>query len=81
MYIILRWICEILSRIAVKISFLWGCKHGVYAIASFTASVTSWYLPNGLQNFTSFILFILTSYISLGDYAVPILKFYIVPVR
>ena len=41
MYIILRLICEILSRIAVTISFLWGHKHGVhvYATASFAASV------------------------------------------
>ena len=54
MYIILRLICEILSKIAVKISFLRGHKQGVYAQASLTASVTSWYLRNGLQNFTSF---------------------------
>ena len=28
MYIILLLMCEILSTVAVKISFLWGGKHG-----------------------------------------------------
>ena len=42
MYIILGLIYEILSRIAVKISFLWGRKRGVYAVASFEASLTSY---------------------------------------
>ena len=59
MYIILRLICEILSRIiAVKISFLYSRKHGVYVAASFAANVTSWYLRNGMPNFTSFIFYI-----------------------
>ena len=57
MYIILRLICEILSRIAVKISFLWGRKHGVYAASSFAASITPWYLHNDMQNFTSVMLY------------------------
>ena len=39
MNIILRLICEKLSRIAVKISFLWGREYGEYATASFAASV------------------------------------------
>ena len=42
MYIILRLIRETLGKIAVKISFLWGHEHGVYATtASFAASVIS----------------------------------------
>ena len=53
MAIILRLICENLSSIAVKISFLWGCEHCVYAEASFAASVSSWYLRSDMQNFTS----------------------------
>ena len=52
MVIILRLICENLSRIAVKISFLWGREHGLYAEASFAASVSSQYLRNNMQNFT-----------------------------
>ena len=40
MYIILRLVCENSSRIAVKMSFLWGPKHGVYAAVSFLAKVT-----------------------------------------
>ena len=39
MYIILRFICENLRRIAVEISFLLGCEHDVYVAASFAASV------------------------------------------
>ena len=54
MYIILILVCENLSRIAVKVllSFLWGPKHSEYAAVAFSASVTSWYLRNGMQNFT-----------------------------
>ena len=54
MHIILRFICGIFSRI----SFLLGCKHCVYEAASFAASLTSWYLPNGKQTFTFVILYI-----------------------
>ena len=50
---ILRLICENLSSKAVKISFLWGREHGVYA-----ASVTSRYLRNDTLNFTSVMLYI-----------------------
>ena len=57
MAIILRLICENLSSIAVKISSLWGREHGVYAEASCAASVTSRYLRNIMQNFTSVILY------------------------
>ena len=56
MYIILRLVCEKLGRLAFKISFLWGPKHGVYAAASFSANVTSLCSRNGPQNFTSVIL-------------------------
>ena len=56
MYVILRLICENLSRIAVKISFLWGREYDVYATASFAESATSWYLRNGMQNITPVIL-------------------------
>ena len=49
MYIILRLVHEYLSSVAVKISFLWGRKHGKNAAASFSASV--------IQNFTSVILY------------------------
>ena len=51
MYIILLLISDIWSRIAVKISFLWGHKYGVYAVVSFPASVISWYLHNNMQKF------------------------------
>ena len=54
MYIILRLVCE--NLIAVKLSFLWGPKYGVYAAASFSVSVTAWYLSNDTQNFTYVIL-------------------------
>ena len=57
MAIILRLICENLSSIAVKISFLWGRNHGVYTEASFTPSDTSLYLRNDMQNFTFVILY------------------------
>ena len=53
MHITLRWICESLSRIAVKISFLWCRKHCVYAAVSFAAIVTLWHLRNVMQKFTS----------------------------
>ena len=56
MAIILRLICENLSSLAVKISFLWGPEHGVYAEDSFAANVTSRYFRNDMQNFTSIIL-------------------------
>ena len=48
-----RLICDILSSIAIKISFVCSCRYGVYA-----ASVTSWYLCNDIRNFTFVILFI-----------------------
>ena len=57
MAIILRLICENLSSIAVKISFLWGCEHCVYAEASFAASVSLRYLRDDMQNITSVILY------------------------
>ena len=64
MAIILRLICEKLSSIAVKISILWGCEHCVYAETSFAASVTSRYLCNDMQNFTSIILYMNIIYIA-----------------
>ena len=64
MAIIQRIICENLSTIAVKISFLWGREHGVYVEASFAASVTSRYLRNDRQNFTSVILYMNIIYIA-----------------
>ena len=57
MYITLISICEILKRVAVKIIILLGSTHGVYAAASFTASVISWYWRNDLHIFTSYILY------------------------
>ena len=59
MYIILRLpvVWETFSRIAVKISFLWDHKHGVYAAASFSANVTSW-CSRDTPIFTSIILYI-----------------------
>ena len=56
MYIIWRLVCENLSRITIKISFLWGPKHGVYAAASFSTNVTSWCSRNGTKLFTIVIL-------------------------
>ena len=64
MAIILRLICENLSNIAVIISFLWGREHGVYAEASFAASVTSRFLRNDMQKFTSVILYMNIIYIA-----------------
>ena len=64
MAIILRLICENLSSKALKISFLWGCEHCVYAETSFAASVTSLYLRNDMQNFTSVILYMNIIYIA-----------------
>ena len=64
MAIILRLICENLSCIAVKVSFLWSCEQCVYAEALFTASVTSWYLRNDMQNFTSVIVYMYIIYIT-----------------
>ena len=57
MSIILRLICENLSCIAVKISFLLGREHSVYAEASFAASVVSRNSRNDMQDFTSVILY------------------------
>ena len=59
MCIILRFICEILSWIAVEIRFLWDSKHGtgIYGAASFIAIVTSWYLHMDMRKFTSVILY------------------------
>ena len=78
MYIILRLICKILSWIAVKISFLWGHKHGVYAVVSFPTSVISWYLHKDMQKF--YFCYFVYGYISLSDYLLLILKFYKVQV-
>ena len=64
MVIILRLICENLKCKAVKISFLWGCEQCVYAEASFAASVTSRYLRNDMQNFTTVILYMNIIYIT-----------------
>ena len=63
MYIVLRLVFENFSRIAVKISFLWGPKHGVYAAASFSANVTSVCSCNNPQIFTSIILYMNIIYI------------------
>ena len=62
MAIILRLICENLSSIAVKMCFLWGREHDVYAEASFAASVASLFLRNDMQNFTSVILYMFIIY-------------------
>ena len=64
MAINLRLISENLSSIAIKMSFLWGREHGVYAEASFAASVTSRYLRDDMQNFTSVILYMNIIYIA-----------------
>ena len=80
MRILLRWICEIMNRIAVKISFLWGRKLYVYAAGSFAAIDTSWYLGNDMQTWTSVILYMNIKCISLGAFKMLILKSYTVPV-
>ena len=64
MYIILRLVFENFIRIAVKISFLWDPKHGVYATASFSANVTSVCSRNDMQIFTSVILYMNIIYIA-----------------
>ena len=58
MYNILRLGCEHFSRIYVKISFLRGPKHGIYAAESISANVTSWCSLNDTQIFTSVILYV-----------------------
>ena len=58
MYIIFRSVCETFSRIAWKINFLWGHKHVVYAVASFSANVASWCSRNDTHIFTSVILYL-----------------------
>ena len=80
MFIILRWICEISSWIAVEIRFLWDSKHGIYGAASFIAIVTSWYLRIDMGNLLQ-LFWIWTSYVSLSDYLKLTLKFYTVPGR
>ena len=65
MYIILRLVCENVSRKAIKISFLGGLKHDVYAAASYLANVTLGCSSKDTQLFTSVIL-----YISYNDYLV-----------
>ena len=57
--ILIRLVCENLSRISDKISFRWGSKHSVYAVASFSANVTSRYFRNDMQNITAVILYIM----------------------
>ena len=64
MYIIFRLVCETLSRIAVKISFLWGHKHGVYAAVSFSANVTSWCSRNDTNIFNFVNLYINITFIA-----------------
>ena len=64
MAIILKLICENLNCIALKISFLRGCEHCVYAEVSFAASVTSRYQCNDMQHFTSVILYMNIIYIT-----------------
>ena len=54
---ILRLVCENFRRTAVKISFLWGPKHDIYAAVPFSANVTSWYSRNDMQIFTSVIFY------------------------
>ena len=56
MFIMLRLIDENLSTLSAKISFLWDRNHGVYAV-SFEASVTSCYIRNTIQRFTSVIYY------------------------
>ena len=57
MNIILRLVCENLSRITVIISFLWSPKHGIYAAASFSSNMTSWCSRYDTQSFISVILY------------------------
>ena len=81
MYIILRLVCETFSKIDVKISFLRGHKHGVYAAASFSAKVTSWCSRNDTHILTSVILYIniIFRVITHSDCLVVILKLFTVP--
>ena len=52
MYIILKLICENLSTLAVKVSFLWDLLLSIYA-ASIAASVATLYISNMIECFTS----------------------------
>ena len=78
MYIILRLFCETFSRIAVKLSFLWGHKHSAYAAALFQQM---WHRDVHVTTRTFFLPLFCTSisYLSHSDCLVVILKFYTVP--
>ena len=68
MHITLRLIGEHFGGIAVKISFLWGPKYGVYVAPSVSASVM-WCLCNNTHNFTFVILYM--NNVILQFYTVP----------
>ena len=79
MHIIFKLVCETFSRITVKISFLWGHKHGVYAAAWFSANETSWCSRTTHTFFLLSLFCISMSYLSHSDCLVVILKFYTIP--
>ena len=75
-----RLICEILSRIAVKISFYW-VVHIVYIKQHYLQQLLRHYIYVTACIILLRLFYIWTPYVSLSNYKVLILKFYIVPVR
>ena len=74
MHITLKFICETLSRIAVKISFLWSRKHCVYEAEPFEQlSRPDIYVM--LRKILLLLFCIWTSYVKHSDYLVLIWKF------
>ena len=64
MCVILKFICENLSGIAVEIRFLWDSKHDICGAALFIAIFTSCYLHKDTRKFTSIILYMNIVYIA-----------------
>ena len=55
-----------MKRKAVRISFLQGREQGIYAAGTFSARVTSWFLPNNMQYF--FLLFFFINIIFIAQW-------------
>ena len=81
MVIILRWICENLSCIAVKISIQWGCEQYMYMQKPHLQQVSRRGIYVTICKILLLLFCIWTSYISLSNYLVLILKFFTVPVH
>ena len=78
MYIIFRLVCENFSKIAVKVSFLWGQKHDYTQQRHFQQM---WHRDVQITTcrFSLLLFCMSSSYLSHSDCLVVILKFYTVP--